>query len=309
MMKIAVVFADEKERLNWTQALQAAFAGSGIEAEVSPYNAQASANNPIKADYAVGWLPPAAFFAAQPQLKAFFNAGAGVDAILRSKTVPADLAIYRLEDAGMGLQMAQYCALECLHVLGQREAYAEDQRHGRWQQREPLDALDYPVGILGMGVLGQQVATSLQALGFPVQGFRRQDDSPANWQRFLQATRILILLAPLTEKTRGMINAEALDLLRPGAWLINVARGPLVVEADLLHALDHGLLAGASLDVFCQEPLDPSSRFWQHPKVRITPHVAACTLLQPAVKQIAAKMMQLIGGESPSGKIDRKLAY
>ena len=114
MINIAVVFADEKERVNWVQALQAAFDESAIEAKVCAYKAESPADTPFKADYAVGWLPPAAFFAAQPQLKAFFNAGAGVDAILRSQTVPADLAIYRLEDAGMGLQMAQYCALECL---------------------------------------------------------------------------------------------------------------------------------------------------------------------------------------------------
>jgi glyoxylate/hydroxypyruvate reductase A len=264
---------------------------------------------PIKADYAVGWLPPAAFFTEQTQLKAFFNAGAGVDAILRAKTVPSDLAIYRLEDAGMGLQMAQYCVLECLHVLGQRSAYGEDQKSARWQPRAPLDASDFPVGIVGMGVLGQRVAASLQALGFPVQGYRRQNHEAKHWRDFLQSTRLLILLAPLTGQTRGMINAETLGLLMPGAWLINVARGPLVVESDLIDALDRNILAGASLDVFCEEPLNPSSRLWTHPSIRITPHIAACTLLQPAVKQIAAKMQQLMRGEQASGLIDRALAY
>jgi len=260
-------------------------------------------------DYAVGWLPPAAFFAAQPHLKAFFNAGAGVDAILHAQSVPRELAIYRLEDAGMGLQMAQYCSLACLQLIGQSQDYAFDQQHCRWQPREPRDAADYPVGIVGMGVLGRQVAASLQALGFPVQGYRKTDHSVENWQRFLRASRILILLAPLTEQTRGMVDAAALALLKPGAWLINAARGPLVDEADLLDALDRGVIDGAQLDVFCEEPLSPASPFWHHPKVRITPHIAASTLMQPAVKQIVAKMQQLMRGEQPSGLIDRDRAY
>jgi len=318
MMRIAIVFADAQERMRWAGAMDEAMTKAGVQAQVlcweeqardppSLAHADAMPHSPV--DYAVGWLPPASFFAEHPELKAFFNAGAGVDAILRAKTVPPDMAIYRLEDAGMGLQMAQYCALECLHVVGQRSAYAEDQRMARWQPREPLDARDFPVGIVGMGVLGSQVAASLAPLGFPVQGYRRQDDSPENWKRFLQSTRILIVLAPLTEQTRGMINAQALSNLMPGAWLINVARGALVVEADLIDALNSGVLAGASLDVFCEEPLAFDSPFWKHPKLRMTPHIAACTLLQPAVKQIAAKILQHIQGQSPSGLIDRDLAY
>jgi len=269
------------------------------------------------ADYALGWHAPQRFFAAHPRLRAFFNAGAGVDAILSSGAVPASLPIYRLEDAGMGVQMAQYCALECLQRIGHRKAYAADQKQRRWQPRRPLAANDFPVGILGMGVLGTQVAATLRQLGFPVHGFRRspggpQQDcfaGPAQWDAFLAATRILIVLAPLTPATRGIIDASALARLMPEAWLINVARGPLVVERDLVAALDQGQLAGATLDVFATEPLPEDSPLWRHPKVQITPHVAACTLLESSVDQVAAKLAALLQGREPSGRVDPLRAY
>jgi len=323
-VRVAVVFPQPHETLRWADALAQACAAQSIDAEVSPWHdsaARPSPGNP-SADYGMGWLAPRRFFEANPRLRAFFNAGAGVDAILDTGAVPSSLPIYRLEDAGMGMQMAQYCALECLQRIGQRKAYATDQNQRRWQPRRALEASDFPVGIVGMGVLGTRVATTLGSLGFPVHGFRRSEirgspgssavqcyAGPEQWRAFLEATRILIILAPLTPQTRGMINAGAIARLRPGAWLINVARGPLVHEPDLLAALDQGQLEGATLDVFATEPLPAESPLWSHPRVNITPHVAACTLLAPSVDQVASKLGAHLRGGEPSGRVDLARAY
>jgi glyoxylate/hydroxypyruvate reductase A len=106
-----------------------------------------------------------------------------------------------------------------------------------------------------------------------------------------------------------MVNAGAIARLLPGAWLINVARGPLVHEPDLLAALDQGKLEGATLDVFAIEPLPMDSPLWSHPRVNITPHVAACTLLGPSVDQVASKLAAHLRGGEPSGRVDLARAY
>jgi glyoxylate/hydroxypyruvate reductase A len=323
-IRVAVVFPQPHEAQRWADALAQACAAQSIDAEVGPWHDSAARLSPgnASADYAMGWLAPRRFFEANPWLRAFFNAGAGVDAILDTGAVPSTLPIYRLEDAGMGMQMAQYCALECLQRIGQRKDYASDQNQRRWQPRRPLEASDFPVGILGMGTLGTQVAATLMLLGFPVHGFRRSEirgspgssaiqcyAGPEQWQAFLEATRILIVLAPLTPETRGMINAGAIARLLPGAWLINVARGPLVHEPDLLAALDRGKLEGVTLDVFAIEPLPTDSPLRSHPRVNITPHVAACTLSWLSVDQVASKLDAHLRGGEPSGRVDLARAY
>lgn len=323
-IRVAVAFPQPHEARRWANALAQACVVRSIDAAVRPWHDSTAQPLPgnASADYAMGWLAPRRFFEANPRLRAFFNAGAGVDAILDTRAVPVSLPIYRLEDAGMGLQMAQYCALECLQRIGNRKAYATDQHQRRWQPRRPLEASDFPVGIVGMGVLGTQVAAMLGALGFPVHGFRRSEipgspgssavqcyAGPKQWKAFVEATRILIVLAPLTPETRGMINAGTFARLLPGAWLINVARGPLVHEPDLLAALEQGQLEGATLDVFATEPLPAESPLWMHPRVSITPHVAACTLLGPSVDQVAAKLAAHLRGEEPSGRVDLARSY
>ena len=123
------------------------------------------------------------------------------------------------------------------------------------------------------------------------------------------STDVLVLMAPLTADTRHVIGARALAMLPPGAWLINVARGALVDEGALLAALDTGPLAGATLDVFAHEPLPAAHAFWQHPKIRLTPHVAAQTLIDPSARQVADKIRRLLQRESVSGLVDRQRGY
>jgi glyoxylate/hydroxypyruvate reductase A len=275
-----------------------------------------------QADYAIAWAaPPAAFFARQKQLKAFFSTGAGVEKLLAASSMPAGLPVIRLEDAGMGNQMATYCVGAALHWIRQGEEYAEQQRANLWQPLPRVDLADWPIGVFGLGVLGRQVAQAFAALGFTVNAYSRSPHSmpgirsfaesggDEDFDSFLAATRVLVILAPLTPQTLDRFDRGELGKLAPRSYVINVARGELLVDEALLALLDSGHLAGAALDVFRQEPLPPDHRFWTHPKIRLTPHISAITVIEPSARQVAAKVRSLERGELISGIVDRGRGY
>jgi glyoxylate/hydroxypyruvate reductase A len=226
--------------------------------------------------------------------------------------------VIRLEDAGMAAQMVDYCCHELLHLAGRHHDYAALQAQRRWHEVDALPRESLPVGVLGLGVLGGHVARALAAAGWPVSGYSRTArtiegvrtfDGPGGWHAFLAATRVLILMAPLTPATENLVDADALARLQPGGWLINVARGALVVDADLLAALERGPLSGATLDVFRREPLPAEHPFWTHPRIRITPHVSAPTRIAESAAQVADKVLAMQRGQRPSGWVDRARGY
>lgn len=270
------------------------------------------------ADWAVGWAPDAAFFAAHPRLRAFFGAAAGVDHLLKAPGLPPQLALYRLEDAGMGPQMAEYCCHEVIRLYRRWDELAALQREGVWKELRPERRADFPVGVLGMGVLGTQVARALVSFGYVVNGHSRTPKDVEGVRGFhgddqlddfLAASRVLCVLAPLTEDTRDLLDARRLSRLRPGGWVINVARGGIIVDADLLAQIDAGHLAGATLDVFRQEPLPAGHPFWSHPRIRMSPHVAAMTLVRESAEQVADKLRLVRAGGAPGGRVDRARGY
>ena len=268
-------------------------------------------------DYAVVWAPPQTFLDEQPGLKALFNLGAGVDALTQLRFSPTTRLV-RLDDAGMSVQMAEYVVHALIRHFREFDGYAADVAQGKWSFRKPRLREDFPVGIMGLGVLGQRVARAVQAFEFPVLGWSRSaKDVPGvrcyagleQLDDFLVETRVLVCLLPLTEETRGILNRQTLSLLRPGAYVINVARGGHLVEDDLIPLLDSGQLAGAALDVFREEPLPAHHPFWQHPKITITPHTAARTLRDESVAQIAGKILRLERGETIAGIVDPQKGY
>lgn len=268
-------------------------------------------------DYAVVWAPPQQFLDEQPQLKALFNLGAGVDALTQLRFSSATKLV-RLDDAGMSVQMTEYVLHALIRHFREFDGYDADVAQGKWSFRKPRRREDYPVGIMGLGVLGQRVARAVQALEFPVLGWSRSAKDvpgvrcyagPEQFDEFLAETRVLVCLLPLTAETRGIMNRRTLSLLRPGAYVINVARGSHLVEEDLIPLLDSGQLDGAALDVFQQEPLPAGHPFWRHPKIRITPHTAARTLRDESVAQIASKIARLERGETIAGIVDPTKGY
>jgi glyoxylate/hydroxypyruvate reductase len=304
----------------WRDALLARLPGAEVTIDPgTPDGAGPDGAPPgFVADWAVGWGPPADLFARQPTLRGFFSSGAGVDHLLRHPGLPATLPLIRLEDAGMGELMADYCLHELLRIAGRHDVYAAQQARAHWHEQVGFTRAELPVGVLGVGVLGAQVAQHLARAGFTVRGFARGPKlvdgvevmhGASRWQEFLGATRVLILLAPRTAETEDLIDAAALARLRPGGWLINVARGALVVDADLVAALDAGTLAGATLDVFREEPLPASHPFWHHPRIRMTPHSSAPTQVAVSAAQVAAKLAAIARGEPVGGLVDRVRGY
>ena len=269
------------------------------------------------ADYAVVWAPPQQFLDEQPGLKALFNIGAGVDALLKLR-LPAGAQVVRLDDAGMSVQMAEYVSHAVIRHFREFDAYEADMREGRWSFRKPRSRADFPVGVMGLGVLGARVAQALSVFEFPVHGWSRTPKvldgvrthhGDVGLQTFLSSCRVLVNLLPLTPDTRDILNRETLGRLLPGGYLVNVARGAHLVEEDLLALLDSGHLAGATLDVFRTEPLPPEHPFWRHPKLTLTPHTSARTLRDESIAQIAGKIRALEAGQPIAGLVDRVRGY
>ncbi|MDR5736946.1 MULTISPECIES: glyoxylate/hydroxypyruvate reductase A [unclassified Caballeronia] len=275
------------------------------------------------ADYAIVWRAPRALFANRPDLKAVFNLGAGVDAILDVERkepglLPPNAMLVRLEDTGMAQQMAEYATYAVLRFMRRFDEYEALQRAGRWEKLTQHARKDFTVGVLGLGVLGGEVARSLVNLGVPVRGYSRTAKEiegvavyagPGRFDAFLDGAHVLINLLPHTPDTEGILNARAFGRLARGAYLVNVARGPHLVDADLIDALDSGQLAGALLDVFHTEPLPQEHPFWRHPRIGVTPHISAETLREESIVQIAAKIKALARGETISGVVDVERGY
>jgi glyoxylate/hydroxypyruvate reductase len=259
------------------------------------------------ADFAIGWSPSPDLFKTQTKLKAFFSAAAGVDHLLSNSALPPKLPIIRLEDAGMGLQMAEYCLLEVGRQYHKRDQYLIQQHNKTWGFIKSQRRSEFNVGIFGAGILAKEIVKGLNYFGYRTTTFSRSSNQ--SLQEFLSASQILVLCAPLTDQTRDFFNRSTLSQLPKSAYVINVARGALIVDDDLLSLLDSDHLSGATLDVFREEPLPLEHRFWLHPKVRMTPHVSAVTLIVPSAEQVADKIQQFSNQLAISGVVDRSRGY
>ncbi|AZR63782.1 TPA: glyoxylate/hydroxypyruvate reductase GhrA [Klebsiella quasipneumoniae subsp. similipneumoniae] len=274
------------------------------------------------ADYALVWHPPVEMLQGRA-LKAVFALGAGVDSILSKlrdhpDMLPLSIPLFRLEDTGMGRQMQEYAVSQVLHWFRRFDDYQALKLASRWQPLPEYRADEFTIGIMGAGVLGAKVAESLQPWGFPLRVWSRSRKSwpqvqsfagQAELGGFLQGTRVLINLLPNTAETVGIINQTLLAQLPDESYLLNLARGVHVIEEDLLAALNNGKLKGAMLDVFSREPLPQESPLWAHPRVAMTPHVAAVTRPMEAIAYIAGTISRLERGESVSGQVDRQRGY
>ncbi|CAE6861612.1 2-hydroxyacid dehydrogenase [Paraburkholderia domus] len=275
------------------------------------------------ADFAVVWRPPREMLAGRDNLRAIFNLGAGVDAILALEheqpgTLPRNAPLIRLEDTGMAPQMAEYVTHAVLRYMRRFDEYQTLQSERRWHVLDAHPRETFTVGVLGMGVLGAHVAQALAAFGMPVRGYSRsarQIDGittfagAAEFDAFLDGVKVLVNLLPHTPDTGDVLNQRTFSKLAKGAYLINVARGGHLVEPDLLEALASGQLAAATLDVFREEPLPPDHPFWQEPRITITPHMSALTLREESVTQVAQKMAAIMRGETVSGVVDIERGY
>ena len=291
-MSIVVYLGDPEETRDWVRLLGRLLPEFAVRDFDDP-------GDPAEAEYAVVWAPPAGGIARFPNLRAVVSIGAGVDHVLRDPQLPRHLPILRTTGPDMVQRLREYVAL---HVLAHHRALATtdaNQADGVWQQIVTPVAGQRRVGIMGLGTIASACARTLAALGFDVAGWSRSGAAvegvtvfagSEGLRPFLARSEILVCLLPLTDLTRGILNAHLFGRLPRGACLINAGRGGHLVEADLLAALDTGQLGGATLDVFNAEPLPPGHPFWAHPKIRVTPHIASMIDAETGAGVIAANI-------------------
>lgn len=269
-------------------------------------------------EYALVWNAEPGLLASLPNLKLIVGLGAGVDHLLRDPSLPKAVPIVRLVDSYMTDAMSEYVALSVLRLHRRDLDYLAQQRAGIWEEREQKNAAERPVGILGFGTLGQEAGRKLKSLGFDVAGWSRAKKEIAGFATYagaagldalLARSEILVCLLPLTAETAGILNAAAFSRLPRGAGLVNAGRGGHLVEADLIAALDSGQLSGAVLDVAGEEPLPQGHPFWRHPRIILTPHVAAETNPPTATPIIAEAIRRCAAGLPVANTVDPARGY
>ncbi len=273
--------------------------------------------DPAEIDLALVWQPPPGELGRYPNLRAILSLGAGVDALLAQQGLPA-VPIARMIDPSLTRSMTEYVMLAVLRHHRQFDHFEREQRAGRWSFALPPLAADRRIGIMGLGELGSAAARSLAGQGFPVAGWSRTAKAlpgievfvgDSGWRSFLARSDILVCLLPLTKDTAGILDAATFAGLPRGAFVINVARGAHLVEDDLLAALDSGQLAGATLDVFREEPLPDHHPLWRHRQVLITPHVASYSSPATAAPDVVRNIALARAGRPLIHQVDRDRGY
>jgi glyoxylate/hydroxypyruvate reductase A len=270
-------------------------------------------------DYVLTFRPPHGYLKTLPNLKVVFSLGAGVDGILADPEYPTHVPLVRFVDHTLSREMAQYCVMHVLIHYRMQRFFDRAQAERTWRQALlPKRAEDTRVGILGLGEIGTLTADRLRDLHFNVAGWSRSRRNVPGVESFagenelsafLARTDILICLLPLTPDTRDILSADLFAQLPHGAFVINVARGGHLVEANLIAAIDSGHLAGATLDVFHTEPLPENNPLWSHPTITITPHIAAISEPRVAAQYVADGIARFERGEPLSNVIDPARGY
>lgn len=275
-----------------------------------------SCNQPV--DVALVANPPPGTLEKLGQVKLIQSLWMGVERLLADPHLPKNVPIARLIDPGMVAAMSETVIANVLDWHRHLYYYRSLQREARWKRVGQFLASDRRVGLLGLGELGGDAARKLVALGFNVAGWSRRPKRISQIETFsgedglksmLGKTDALVCLLPLTEKTRGILNARTFSAMKPKGCLINLARGGHVVLPELIAALDSGRLRHAYLDVFDTEPLPADSPLWKHPGVTVTPHSAALTEPRTAVAKIAENIERVRRGEPPANLVDFAAGY
>jgi phosphoglycerate dehydrogenase-like enzyme len=284
-----------------------------------------------------GWLSSDAFdriLVRAPRLSWVHSATSGVERALTPAALERGVVVTNARGV-FSQPIAEYVLMMILAISRRLPQLLELQRERTWQPLEGAELRDVTVGIVGLGSIGRAVAALATAFGCRVVAVRRRSEGspersasedgepspdaivldrvggPETLPELLAESDFIVLAAPLTPETEEMINAEALALVKPGAWLINVARGRLIDERALLRALQDGELGGAVLDTFRDEPLSPASPFYDQANVIVTPHTAWSSgrVLDRSVELFCDNLRRFAVGEPLLNVVDPSAGY
>lgn len=263
------------------------------------------AYDPARITCLLAYEPPAGLMASLPNLSLVHGTGAGVDALLAAPDLPAHLPMGRVVAPELSRMMVHHVLAVVLRHLRRGETYAAQQRGAAWTRHPPRDIDAFVVVVLGTGAMGGAVLAALAALGIPARGWNRASGPLAET---LLGAMAAVLLLPATPATRGVLGAAELAALADDALVIAAGRGGQVEEAALLRELDAGRLS-AALDVFDAEPLPAAHPFWAHPRVQVTPHIAAAPQPDAVARCVLESMARVARGEAPLHPVDATRGY
>jgi len=270
-------------------------------------------------EYLLALDPPRQYWDRAVRLRLIQCLGAGVDGVLPAPDLPPSVRVAN-NRGNSAPSMAEFALALILALLKRLPGAMAAQREHRWQRFLPQTLEGRTLGILGLGAIGQALAQRARALGMRVIATQRTPKPHAQVERIhppegtgqvVAEADILVILLPLTPETRGLLSASLLEAMKPGAYVVDLARGGILDEAALCRCLESGALAGAALDVFAQEPLPPESSLWEAPNLLLTPHVAGAfpELLERALAAFAENVARLERGEEIRNAVDRARGY
>jgi len=309
-MSIAIL-TNHKNPIPWKKALQEQL--PNIKIDIVGTSTDASS-----AEFVVCWKPEKDQLKNFPNLKVIQSLGAGVDHIFDTNTIAKSIKVVRIVDPNLMVDMWEYTLAATMNYLKDFRFYAQQQQTKTWQQYPYKTIPTTTIGVMGLGKIGGYVAAQFAKLGFKVNGWSNSVKNiagvlsfagPATLSAFLENTTVLINILPLTATTKNILNNNLLAQLPFGAYLINVGRGGHLVETDLLPLIERGQLAGATLDVFQQEPLPTNHPFWTHSKVVVTPHIASLTNVASAVNQVVENYQRMIKGAALLNEVSAQKGY